>query len=302
VRSFSALLLALAVVGCGRRVEKNPVSPDTQLLFAVTDTTGFERLGEPQPGDWLDRFDEPGETFARYVASSPVGATPERSVLAFLPVGPMSDVERETVEKTVRFTGAWFGLKTRILESAPLPAKGYQRRNGPVHQFHTAYFLRTLLPPRLPDDAVCLVAVTLADLYPDRTWNFVFGQASLRERVGVYSLARFFAGFWDEEETAKTRRMALRRSFKLVVHEVGHTFGLVHCIEYACNMNGSNSLEESDDRPLRLCPPCLKKLQWNRGFDVVARYGSLLGFFERNALDGEAAWTRKRVAATRSAK
>ena len=176
------------------------------------------------------------------------------------------------------------------------------RVSDAVRQFHTAFFLRTLLPPRVPDDAVCLVAVTLADLYPGRNWNFVFGQASLRERVGVYSIARFFAAFWDEEETGETRRQALRRSFKLVVHEVGHTFGLVHCIEYECNMNGSNSLEESDVRPLRLCPPCLKKLQWNRGFDVVARYRGLLVFYERNALDEEAAWTRKRIAAIQGAR
>jgi archaemetzincin len=31
----------------------------------------------------------------------------------------------------------------------------------------------------------------MEDLYPEPSWNFVFGQASLNERVGVYSFARY---------------------------------------------------------------------------------------------------------------
>ena len=42
-----------------------------------------------------------------------------------------------------------------------------------------------LLHRRLPGDALCVVGVTMEDLYPDPSWNFVFGQASLTDRVGV---------------------------------------------------------------------------------------------------------------------
>jgi archaemetzincin len=60
-------------------------------------------------------------------------------------------------------------------------------------------------------------------------------------------------------------------------------------------MNGSNSLEESDRRPLRLCPLCLKKLQWNRKFDIIDRYEKLLSFFGKNGLKDEQSWTAKRL-------
>lgn len=60
-------------------------------------------------------------------------------------------------------------------------------------------------------------------------------------------------------------------------------------------MNGSNSLNESDRRPLVLCPPCLKKLQWNIGFDALARYRRLLGFYRENDLGPEAEWVEKRI-------
>ena len=41
--------------------------------------------------------------------------------------------------------------------------------------------------------------------------------------------------------------------------------------------NGHNSLEESDASVMHLCPVCLRKLQSNAGFDVLARYQASRG-------------------------
>jgi len=273
-----------------------------RLRFAVTDDSDFRRMEEPGPGEWLDRFDEPGQTFEQYVRSRPVRADGGRRVLAFLPVGEFGEAEEEIAEATYRFAGLWYGLETRVLPAVEPPEEGWQRvrrfpwREEPVRQYRTDWFLRRALPRRLPDDAVMLTAVTMADLYPEESWNYVFGQASLRRRVAVYSLARYFPSFWGKEETAGSRSLALRRSLKLVTHELGHTFGLRHCIRFECNMNGSNSLEESDSRPLPLCPECLRKLQWNRGFDVRERYRSLRAFYEEHGLEKERRWTAARIA------
>jgi hypothetical protein len=48
----------------------------------------------------------------------------------------------------------------------------------------------TLLKNELPADAFCMLALTMEDLYPEPSWNFVFGQASPQERVGIFSFAR----------------------------------------------------------------------------------------------------------------
>jgi archaemetzincin len=69
-----------------------------------------------------------------------------------------------------------------------------------------------------------------------------------------------------------------------------------HCTFFECNMAGSNSLGESDRSPLHLCPVCLRKLQWNRGFDVVSRYQRLLAFYRDHVLDEEAGWMARRIA------
>ena len=41
------------------------------------------------------------------------------------------------------------------------------------------------LEARLPKDGFALLGITMTDLYPDPSWNFVLGQASTRNRVGV---------------------------------------------------------------------------------------------------------------------
>ena len=72
-----------------------------------------------------------------------------------------------------------------------------------------------------------------------------------------------------------------------MVHEIGHMFGLAHCIYYECTMNGSNGSFELDYVPNRtLCPICLAKLKMNCRFDCRVRYtklveaASVLGFEE----------------------
>ena len=72
-----------------------------------------------------------------------------------------------------------------------------------------------------------------------------------------------------------------------MAHEIGHMFGLRHCIYYECLMNGLMSAEEQRAGGIRvLCPVCLKKLKQNLKFDTAARFTGLakvcdeLGFTE----------------------
>lgn len=43
-------------------------------------------------------------------------------------------------------------------------------------------------------------------------------------------------------------------------HELGHCFGMDHCVYYACAMQGTASVVEDLRQPPYLCPICLKKL------------------------------------------
>lgn len=57
--------------------------------------------------------------------------------------------------------------------------------------FHIGYLLNYLKKEK-PKDAFCIVGITMIDLYPKDSWNFVFGQASLTE--GMWLLPFKFSG------------------------------------------------------------------------------------------------------------
>lgn len=152
------------------------------------------------------------------------------------------------------------------------------------------------LESRLPADAFALCGFTHEDLYPEESWNFVFGQASLRERVGVFSVARYDPTFFGEPRRAGHERAMRRRCMNVLVHETGHMFGIAHCVYFACVMNGSNHLDETDRRPLHACPVCLRKLEHAIGFDARERYAALEPIYAEAGFDEERRWTRERIA------
>ncbi len=166
------------------------------------------------------------------------------------------------------------------------------RRTSPLtqrEQLLTSYLLEEVLPPRRPADAVALLAITTTDLWPGEGWNFVFGQASLTERVGVWSSARY----GDPNGGDEAYRQCLLRMLKVATHETGHMFGIAHCTAYECGMNGSNNLAETDRGPLAFCPECSAKLWWACGAKPDRWYAGLTEFAEKHELKAEAALWKK---------
>jgi archaemetzincin len=285
-------LLMILVAGCsageadGRLVAIKAAMEKLRPLHA--------KLGRPAPGEWLAHHEEPGQTFEEYLASRPVGPTKGRNVLCVQPLGEFSPSQRKIITLTADFMGRYFTLPVKVLDDLPLsliPAKA--RRTHPswgVKQILSTYVLDEVLKPRLPKDAVAYIAFTTSDLWPGAGWNFVFGQASLRERVGVWSIAR--NGDPDREFP-----LCLLRTMKTATHETGHMFSMFHCTLYECNMCGSNHREEADRRPIALCPECAAKLWWITGCEPVGRYRKLAGFCKEQGLEKERAAYEKSIEA-----
>ena len=92
------------------------------------------------------------------------------------------------------------------------------------------------------------------------------------------------------------------RGCHILCHEIGHQFGLRHCIYYECLMNGIMSAEEQRQGGIRiLCPVCTKKLKENLKFDTGARFERLAEVCDELGFADEAAIYRKILADTASA-
>jgi hypothetical protein len=94
--------------------------------------------------------------------------------------------------------------------------------------------------------------------------------------------------------TNNERAEYFRRTGRLILHELGHNFGLAHCIHHHCYMNGSGNLIEDFATPAIECGLCLRKLQFQLGFSVVDRYEALRKVFEENSMNTEAKWIADR--------
>lgn len=133
----------------------------------------------------------------------------------------------------------------------------------------------------------------MEDLYPSDKWNFVFGEASPDDKIGVFSFARNDPYFPQVKETLSKEEygLLLLRSLKTMVHEIIHMFNVEHCIYYNCVLGGSNHLEEADWQPLHLCPVDLHKLQVAVGFNIEERYIKLFQKYQNTpGLEKEAEW------------
>ena len=184
----------------------------------------------------------------------------------------------------------YYNVRTKVLRCCSLgviPAKA-RCIEGIREQILTSYVLDQVLKPRRPKDAVAVLGLTTSDLWPGEGWNFVFGQASLSDRVGVWSIARY-----GNLENPQMSGLVYRRTFLVAVHETGHMLGIQHCTAYECTMNGSNSLDEADLRRCGCAPSACKRSGGRATPTRSSAYKSLVEFAKEHDLKAEAGfWQR----------
>lgn len=83
--------------------------------------------------------------------------------------------------------------------------------------------------------------------------TYIFGQAQLCGRTAVASLYRLS----NQSYGIKTDKDFLLDRFKKeVIHELGHTYGLIHCHVPTCVMRSSTYVEDIDQKDTQLCSKC----------------------------------------------
>jgi archaemetzincin len=242
----------------------------------------------PRRGDWLYVYDEPGQTFEEYRKSDPVLPTSGRTTLYIQPLGDFEPEHSAVIEASADMLRRFYGVPVRVLDQlnskvVPRWARRVNPNSGD-EQVLTRFVLN-LLARNKPADAVAVLALTTSDLWPGKGWNFLFGQASFGEGVGVWSLHRM----GNPELEPKT---FLRRTLKIAVHETGHMFDIWHCTRFHCGMNGCNHQKEADSQPVWFCPEEEMKIWWAFGVEPAKRYRQLAEFSETYGLKQEAAFWR----------
>ena len=208
-----------------------------QLQRALaSDHDAFEPI--PKPGRrWPALHQEQDQTFEQFKASSPNRPAPNRNIIYFQPLGDFAAERSPSVEKLREFAAAFFAMEIKTLPSVAIENFPIGAIRSPITRkslLLTSFaFLKRASPP-MPS-AFWLLPWKI--FIPQPSWNFVFGQASIRDRVGVYSFARYDPAFYGEARTSGYEVLLFRRSCKVLAHETSHMFGLTHCTFFNCLMN-----------------------------------------------------------------
>lgn len=159
-------------------------------------------LSKPVEGDWLFSHKEKGQSFEQYAVSKHIVPDKISNIIYIRPIGNFTDLQKKQIQLLNEYLGIFYQLKTKTLETAsndmvPASARriGYQGNE----QFLAGYLLDSVLKKEKPKNRIALMGLTEVDLYPKPEWNFVFGLASYRDKVGVSSVYRLKDGELTEE-------------------------------------------------------------------------------------------------------
>lgn len=83
--------------------------------------------------------------------------------------------------------------------------------------------------------------------------TYIFGQAHYKGDAGVASMYRLRNEQYGLPENEK---LLFERFRKVIVHELGHTFGLIHCHVPICVMRPGSYVEDIDQKNHLFCNKC----------------------------------------------
>lgn len=135
-------------------------------------------------------------------------------------------------------------------------------------QFKSHYILRWLQLNLKPSEDTKVLAVCGFDAYFGN-YNFCFGQAIIGGRVAAIYLERLLSPSpppppspspSSTDDHRRHRVLFNDRTIKGSIHELGHTFGLLHCSLNSCIMFKSKTISDTDRKNREFCATCFKSL------------------------------------------
>jgi archaemetzincin len=144
-----------------------------------------------------------------------------------------------------------FGLSVRMRTPWFDPESAFDPSRG---QYRATLLLKALLGETSPQEqrAERILGVTNVDLFTP-VLTYVFGEAQLSGRAAVVSCHRLRPEVYG---LPPDTRVLYDRLHKEAMHELGHTFGLLHCPVVGCVMRASSYAEEIELKRAGFCEGC----------------------------------------------
>jgi archaemetzincin len=157
----------------------------------------FEPIPIPEPNDWLAVHDEPGQTFFDFVKSGPNRPDAHWNTIFLQPLDDFQNSKAPPINQLVQFTKAFFAMNVEVLPPFAISSRRITTRLNPYthqEQLLTRDILR-VLAENLPENAFCVITITMRDLYPGPSiaWQDLTGSAIKTDLTS--SRTRLFSHF-----------------------------------------------------------------------------------------------------------
>ncbi len=167
-------------------------------------------------------------------------------------ISPIGEFDDKFAEKIARCVSDTFKLESRIQSLLNSIDFAFDKKRNQYHS--TAILDKLVLRHESEFDKV--MALTSADLFiPILT--HVYGEAQLGGKSCIVSTARLNEGL----DPRMDKERFLGRVIKEALHELGHTFRLVHCKDPHCIMHYCRSIKDVDKKTNEMCRYCNVLLQ-----------------------------------------
>ena len=165
---------------------------------------------------------------------------------------PFGYFEKDLLENTAEAVRHEFRCSVNIKEGHIDLSEFYDQAR---RQYNGNDLLKLVDSMHFPDSLKTIGLFNIDLFIPILT--FIFGQAFLGGRSGIASLYRF-----NNERYGMTgdNQFLLDRFKKEVIHELGHTFGLIHCHNPNCVMRSSTYVEDIDQKNQQMCASCRSEI------------------------------------------
>lgn len=191
-------------------------------------------------------------------------------------VVPIGDVPEEDAAFACDVLAAHLGREAVVFEPLPLQESYYYSERD---QYGAAGFLG-YVEANAPAEAFRAVGLTARDITIPQL-NFLFGMGRCPGKCAVISTHRL--DYYCESRAQRHVRFA-----KLIIHELGHTFGLLHCRQPLCAMKFADGYATLDYTRVALCERCEARLCKMAALDARERREDIGGVAKKYGLWAEA--------------
>ena len=160
--------------------------------------------------------------------------------------------ENEFLERMAKELNVIFGIDVTISHEHHDIAVYFE----PARKQYNANKLLQLIHNEYAGNSLKSVGLLQVDLFiPILT--YIFGQAIYNGNAGIVSVYRLKN---EQYGLAANDKLLFERFKKVIIHELGHTFGLIHCHIPSCVMRPGTYVEDIDQKKHFFCKKCRKEL------------------------------------------